>query len=340
MFQAWNPAENVSDSDPVKTLARHDLLFQGIESFGLIWDSKFPGLASRFKPESIQKALQLRSQLLAFNPHLVMLAEIRYRDASAEYLPENATYWKRNGKGDRVVGWKEGHYFLLDFANPNYQNLVAAQCLAVLKTGVVDGCMFDWWSEETPDRLDLIRKVRVAVGESALIMVNTNGKKPIETAPYINGMYMEGYLSSFFNDWKIAIENLRWAEENLKAPSFTAFEGWGSRSNLSQMRMVTTLALTQSNGYVLFGDPNSLKTPDHLHDWYSFWDQSLGRAAGKMKKWDGAFEKEFENGTVVFNPPGNATIKINFAEMRTSKAFGTRSKRQSLSGGDGDIFLK
>ena len=43
------------------------------------------------------------------------------------------------------------------------------------------------------------------------------------------------------------------------------------------MRATTTLALTHGDGYCLFSDPNPLPTPDHMHNWYPFWNKSLGR---------------------------------------------------------------
>ena len=48
------------------------------------------------------------------------------------------------------------------------------------------------------------------------------------------------------------------------------------------MRVATTLALTHSDGYVLYADPNPLKTPDHLHDWYPFWDAQAGQAGRQV----------------------------------------------------------
>lgn len=54
------------------------------------------------------------------------------------------------------------------------------------------------------------------------------------------------------------------------------------RNDFALMRMVTTLSLVFSNGYTLFSDPNSLPTPDHAHDWYPFWDKSLGKPAAPL----------------------------------------------------------
>lgn len=59
-----------------------------------------------------------------------------------------------------------------------------------------------------------------------------------------------------------------WGDRHLRKPAFTALEGWWQtgRTEYASMRATTTLALVFSNGYVLFSDPNSLPTPDHLHD--------------------------------------------------------------------------
>ena len=114
---------------------------------------------------------------------------------------------------------------------------------------------------------------------------------------------------------------------------------FGRRKNL--MRAVTTLALTHSDGYCLFGDPNPLPTPDHRHDWYPFWDTKLGKPLGEMtQRNDGATMREYLNGTAVYNPMGNDAIEIVFDEARTSRATGVRGMRHVLAGCDGDIYLR
>jgi hypothetical protein len=77
---------------------------------------------------------------------------------------------------------------------------------------------------------------------------------------------------------------------------------------MALMRNITTLSLVFSNGYVLFSDPNQLPTPDHLHDWYPFWEKSLGKPTGPLATLDrpnlsGAYMREYERGEAVFNPP-------------------------------------
>jgi hypothetical protein len=341
VFQAWNRANNLPHEDLDTTLARHDLVFHSPLFFRLQWNEGPEGLATEFTPESVQRALNRRKALLEANPNLILIAEIRYRDAAGNYLPEDHPWWKRDEHGARAKGWEEGGYFLLDFANPEFQAHVAAQARAVVRSGVVDGVMLDWWNDDAV-HLQLVRKVREAIGEDALIIVNANDRRTPQTAPYINGYFMECYRSQTPDDWRTIAQTLSWAEMNLRAPHINCVETWyhHSRQDLNLMRATTTMALTLSDGYCLFSDPNPLPTPDHLHDWYSFWNKSLGRpkSAGQRQP-DGSIRREFEHGTVVYNPMGNPAVHVEFAEPRRSLATGNLSSEHEIDPADGDIFL-
>ena len=104
VFQAWSPAQNVRDESPLHTVARHDLLWHGPQFFGLRWNNRYTGLADGFTPESIQAARLFRQKLLTLNPNLVLIAEIRYRDAHRSYLPEGHAWWLRDKQGRIVPG--------------------------------------------------------------------------------------------------------------------------------------------------------------------------------------------------------------------------------------------
>jgi hypothetical protein len=120
-------------------------------------------------------------------------------------------------------------------------------------------------------------------------------------------------------------------------------ETWfhNSRNDLNLMRATTTLALTLFNGYCLFSDPNPLPTPDHLHNWYPFWNKSLGRpvSAGTTTA-DGTVRREFDGGTVVYNPMGNKNVDLVFSQPRTSVATGRTAKEHQLASPDGDLYLQ
>ena len=318
VFQAWSPAENVRDDSPLHTVARHDLVFNGPEFFGLRWNQKPTGLADGFTADSIARAKSFRQKLLTLNPNLVLIAEIRYRDASKSYLPEKHKWWLRDDKGQIVPGWDEGRFLCLDFHNPEFRSQVARQAGAAVESGVVDGVMLDWWSDDA-SRLALIQEVRAAIGDNAIILANANDRQTPQTAPFINGYFMECTESKTAQDWKRIADTLAWAEVNLREPRVNCLETWyhQSRDDLNLMRATTTLALTHSDGYCLFSDPNPLPTPDHLHNWYNFWNRSLGKPVAKVTaESNGTVRREFENGMVVYNPMGNKQESVTFPEER------------------------
>ena len=55
---------------------------------------------------------------------------------------------------------------------------------------------------------------------------------------------------------------------------------------------------------------------------------------------NGTIVREFENGTVVYNPMCNKSVEVTFRETRKSAATGISSERHKLGCPDGDIYLK
>jgi arabinogalactan endo-1,4-beta-galactosidase len=341
VFQAWNPAQNVHDESPLHTVARHDLVWHAPEFFGLRWNNKHVGLADGFVQNSVENARTFRQKLLGLNPNLILIVEIRYRDAHKSYLPEEHSWWLRDKQGRIVPGWEEGGYLCLDFHNPEFRRQVAKHAEAAVTSGAVDGVMLDWWSDDA-DRLALVKEVREAIGDHALIICNANDRATPQTVQYINGYFMECYRSKTAEDWKRIADTLAWAEKNLRSPRVNCLETWfhKSRDDLNLMRAITALALTLSNGYCLFSDPNPLPTPDHLHNWYPFWNKSLGRPVSEAAAAaDGTVRRDFDAGTVIYNPMGNRNVAVVFSQPRTSVATGRTAKEHHLANPDGDIYL-
>lgn len=373
IFAPWNIAQNLrsgpnaaavplaSTETQLATIARHDLYFNEWGSLGLRLtnNQKYVVLTPEFTPQSIEAARSKRAALLAANPNILILVNVHYVHAGLDYLPPDSSFWKSHEATQDEYKSVE-----LDFSNLQFQDKVAALCAALVKTGVYDGCMLDGWHDDqnSASRVDLIRRIRAAIGEDAILMGNVNQRLPTLTAPYLNGMYMEGYGFFFFPDWHMAAANLLWGEHNLRKPAITALEGWypcdtrqcsgdaatiqqRGRGDSARMRAVTTLALAFSNGSVVFSDPNPLPTPDHLHDWYPFWDKSLGRPVGPLATLDrpnlsGAYTRQYQNGEVVFNPPSNRSVTVTFPEPRRSAATNTTGRSFIVAPGDGDLFLR
>lgn len=359
VFQSWSPADNLPGESPLDTAARHDLLWNLPEYFGLRWNSPYRLAADGFIEGTVEAGRQMRATLLERNPSMVLLAELRYRDSPAGDLPDSSPWWQRDASGQRILGWPEGSHYLLDWHNDAFRAQVARQAQALVGSGVVDGVLLDWWGAEgeDPDRLKLLQAIRQAIGPDAVILVNSNWTIPEKSAPYINGLYMETTIPSKADEaaeWRNAAQTLLWAESALRAPTLNAVETWtcsgaapfavpctaNARSTLNRMRATTTLVLTHSSGYALYSDPNGLPTPDHLHDWYPFWDKSLGRpvAAGRQRD-DGAVERAFERGNVVYNPINNGPVEVTFDSPRRSAASGEVATTFTLDSFDGDLYL-
>ncbi|MCM2680524.1 putative glycoside hydrolase family 15 protein [Echinimonas agarilytica] len=352
-FMAWNPVD-MAEQYPLDTLdqriaaaAKHDLLWEEPISqlsfdtplvLGLEWQQQHAGLATSFNPASLHKALENRKKLLTLNPNLVMLMEIRWRDAPNSYLPEDSPFWLLNEDGTRVQGWKYGPepYYMLNYHHPEFLKRIGDMSRLAVESGVYDGIMLDWSGE-----INVVKAVRHAIGDKALINVNIHDD--IEDgelfAEYINGAFMECNPSKLCS-WSGIEKALDFFESQFRSPHINGLEVWGERKDLARMRATTTLALTSSNGYVLYGDVNPLPTPDHLHDWYSFWDADLGKPTHDRKVLEnGLFQRVFSRGTVIHNPKGNpeSTVNFNTPHLRVSdQSRGTEFKIGSL---DGDIFL-
>jgi hypothetical protein len=367
VFQAWSPVQRINPSPfgPSSALpeddagiARHDLSFLFPHTLGLRPNNSCSGLATGFTPESVETGLSHRKRILAANPNAILLLSIFYFEAPPSYLPESSSWWLRDpGSGERKLDPYGYNLYLLDYSNPELQDRIATLCREAVRSGVFDGCMFDNWTQDDKGRVELVARVRRSIGEDALILVNVNSRKPFLTAPYINGMYMEGFNTDNFwksdqQGWMLAQENLEWAKKNLRSPAFAALEVFYAHSrsdprDLQMMRASSALALMQS-AYILFGDPDDAKKVppvNHLHDWYPFWDKGLGRPRGEAvtaQGPDGGYiYREFNGGTVVFNPPWNQTAKIDFVDSeRTSRATRITARRHDVPAGDGDIFIK
>ena len=419
IFQAWNAIENRPNEGELHRLARHDLIFHDPYSLLRIsWNTSeqqpYQGLATDVNPNQLDVARRRKEELLSLNPHLLLLVEIRCRDAKylsreneaqvenwwdVGFYPPDSPYWLRDKNGELVIGWGEDTNgdgkidendtvlsYLIDFTNPEVQNLIVNQAIALNASGLFDGIMLDWWNEdgatssigvddwsdtiltqaaELEARLSILRKIRSKVDDDFLILVNANTRQIPKSAPYVNGIFMECYKREYTKGYSLdqilqIEETLLWAEQHLREPRINCLEGWrvvtdymgnldtrvaerNSHENRRWMRMITTLSLTHSDGYVLFGDDNAIPVPDHLHNWYDFWDADLGQPtqakAVQYRDVAGLFIREFENGWAVYNR-SDAARTITFDEPVIAVSSSKRYSRHEIPDFDGEIFLK
>ena len=214
----------------------------------------------------------------SYNPNILFIIALRMRDmtfGSYFYRKIMDEYIAITDEAGNAVLDTSGRRFLIDFVDPKMQDLIVQQAIAIAKSGFYDGIFFDYWDEsgvslrgyrtfeeEQAARTAILKGIRATVGDDFLIIVNNTGKLT-RAAPYINGLFMEGFreeLDDYQHTGLIELENiLLWTEENFREPQINCLEaeGIGNESPLSSqnqqaMRCLTTLSLTHSDGFVLY----------------------------------------------------------------------------------------
>ena len=361
----WSPVLNLPEKSDLEQIALHDLYF-----CCLIFGQEF-----RDTPEGkrvmgeMTQAIELRDAYLALNPNMLFIAGLEMREAYPTSHPLDSPFWLRYENGERIVAWRDGALFL-DFTKPIVVDKIVEEAIAVSKCGLYDGIFFDWWTESGPvlannetgwsegyvgfeaeqrSRDIILSRIREAVREDFLILVNTNRRKIPRTGWAINGTFMEtlrDHDEGYTYDGLAEIEStLLWSEINLREPRINCLEGWGikdelpdSPANRRWMRVFTTMSLTHSDGYVLYNDGIQ-----HDHYWYDFWDADLGQPIGektqRYENREGVFIREFTNGWAVYNRSGSAQ-EIRLPEQAIGVESGLQNTLHNVPDLDGEIYLK
>ncbi len=306
-------------------------------------------------------ALDRRDRYFARNPNMIFLAEVRIYDYGIFHaFPDDHPYWLRKLNGEFP---DHGHGRLINYVHPVVQDIIVGQALAIAKCGLYDGVFFDHWndfSSKVDERLisdedavnareNIIRRIREGTRDNFLIIGNTNdGIIPL-TGPMMNGSFMESIVPSpgipREPSIRVVRESLEWLETNLREPRTVMLQGGTDPSEPSDspynqrlMRATTTMSLTHSDGYTMFGIDSS-----DLKFWYDFWDADLGRPLGEKFQFyeeiEGLYIREFTNGWAVYNQSGEAQVITLPDEVQSvaSRLVNTKHPVQHI---DGDIFLK
>ena len=392
VFSAWySDIPNLPNLSDDEELVYHDL-FWGGPGFHLQWQPTAKGLRLFGR---VDAAHGKSEYLLSKNPNFLRLVSLDYIDADPNDYPEHWSHWIRDANGDRVQAYAGGSTFLIDFTHPVVQDILIQKALAVAKCGLYDGIFLGRWEEgevtleddngvcyqsveaEWSARISMMRRIREAVDDNFLIIVNTHRSQARLSAPYINGAFIEvileaGGTADTHERLREIESTLLWSEQNLREPRINALEGRGiptelldSPRNQQMMRLITTLGLTHSDGYVCYviGISGMLHTHayeispeherehiegerhhhNHEHYWYPFWDADLGQPVGEKSRLyrnrEGVFIREFTNGWAVYNRSGKAQ-EIYLPAQASAVASGITHIQHTLSDLDGEIYLK
>ena len=372
IVQSWDDETvNLSALSREDRISYHDLFWHHLP-FGFHFQPTPQGYQAT---GDLGRAIAEREELLAKNPNMLFLVEIRHSTAHphAQY-PEDWPYWLRDKNGNPVRSSRTHQSYFIDFRIPEVQDIIVQQTISVAKCGLYDGIMFDGWTEDQPSLvplygetlrfpttleaeqeafLSILQRIREAVPDDFLILCNSNHRKLPRSGPYLNGSFMEttpdtdgGYTSIRLAEIE---DTLLWFEENAREPQINCLRGQGipteppdGPNNRRWMRFFTTMSLTLSDGYALY-------TTGHYyqqHFWYSFWDANLGQPIGpKAQRYQNVpnlYIREFTNGWAVYNRSGNAqTITLpSSASPVSDRGNNAASITHSLPDLDGEIYLK
>ena len=331
-----------------------------------------------------RESLQRRSSQ---NPNKLYLATVGFHSHSDEVYPPGSDYFLRDENGEiirRDTGTPN-----VNFLNPEVQDLFVKRIIGVERCGLFDGVMIDqfadhgaWGSHDiygvSKEEIiqvftNIFKAVRSQVRDDFLILINAGREKITRYTEYVNGSFMEigsdnQYLSGMpggynYDGLREIESTLTWLEQNLRSPQINCLEGWGipaeppdSSENQRWMRVITTLSLTHSDGYVMYNTGwGAVEVcpecpykwgPGHEHIWYDFWDADLGQPVGSKaqphQEIQGLFIREFTNGWAVYNRSGNAqTITLLASATPVSdRGNNAASLTHLLPDLDGEIYLK
>ena len=325
--------------------------------------------------EYVDDVVDQRNQIQALNPDFLFLASFYHYGAHlSDYYPEDWKYWLRDEEGNRIKEVPEQDYsdMLIDYTLPGAEDHFVEMAVSVKACGIFDGIFMDLWAEEeaeipgTPNTehlyhgnrvealVSLVKRIREAVGDEFLIIVNTRTLKIPRSAPYVNGAFIETFDKAYPRERLIEFENaLSWYEDNFRYPQINCLnivksrsEPWDSPANQQLVRATTTLSLTHSNGYINFtANYNSEQY------WYPFWDVPLGQPVGGDEtkgqlyqnkngiSIEGLFIREFTNGWAVYNRSGKART-FQLPKAATGVHSDLRKRWHTLPDLDGEIYLK
>ena len=350
---SWSYVLNQPHLSGLEQMAQHDLYW-----CCLLWGYSFYRNGDTVELRGWQeRATSNRDAYIALNSNMVILAAIGAVWEEYGEFPEDSPYWLRDEHGEILPAWDSSG--LMNLNHPYVQKRIIDRAVAVSQCGLYDGIFFDGWSEyhngrrgALPGMETILKGIRERVREDFLIMVNTNTRIAPVSAPYINGLFLESGFPGDSNSPEDLEERLseledtlRWAETTLRSPQINGLEGWGfanespdSPLNLHWMRVVTTLSLTFTNGYVLYNNGES-----HRHYWYAFWDADLGQPVGEKAQVyegrDGLYIREYTNGWAVYNHSGKPQI-ITLPEKAQGVASGWLNTKHALPNLDGEMYLR
>ena len=358
------PPETSSVTSPSKTdypkiaswLAKKDEIISSGKPFDLI-------MTGFVMPDEAEK---IRSQ----NPDAIILAGLTYNWTLdnpdwMEFLTTAASHgagktlevtddmYLKNPDGSRCAfGWASDEWgqeeiYAMDPRNPAWVELITSLYKATLEQPQHDGIIVDmveekqWWC---PDAISdeewlqasksIMAKVQQLNKKDKLVIFNaaTGFSAVDEFSQYFDGYVMENVMG---DQLKTTYEQgLQAANDDYIVVYAVDTDDTGIK-DMNKMRLGLTLSLLNDNTYFAY----DFGPRDHGQAWwFPEYDADLGNPLGNYYEKDGAYWREFENGTVVSSPDVDITVTLH--ANHTDITSGENSFTFEIGKGDGRIFIK
>jgi hypothetical protein len=313
LHQAWGQGiQNLPDLTEEEKIAKHDLIWHDPRAFG--WQYTIGGLPTdNYRAETVSffgPAGLSMEVIRGLNPDIKILASVQHYNCLDGRLSEDDTWWLRV-QGNRVaVG---GDSYKLDQSDLSLQDHVAARAKIVMGTGNFAGIMLDWFNPNNTvvaNGTAILRKVRAAIGQEALIIVNANQVKlPLAEIALVNGIFMELKAPNDAASWQLAQKALEYNEKNVRSPRINCLDvHMITDPDDKRLKATMALSLTRSNGYFNFSLPKTANRAGHFHKWWPIYEPPLGQVLGPAVYANGKYTRPFEHGKVVYGVNGTGSI--------------------------------
>jgi hypothetical protein len=220
--------------------------------------------------------------------------------------------------------------------SPDFLRYIASVGADNVQSSNAHGVMLDWWHDNHQggfsesavrrSRQLLVRELRAALGQDAILIGNVNWRRDTATVSQINGVFLELYKDPYklyTSSELFEMESLlRYYDERLAYPRLIALEGWrqtkavsdadrNTSANRRMAKIITAMSVViPANGYILYGD-NNPDTPvgDHDHLYYDFYSFDVGQpTSGYNSVSRGVGFKEHDRGVVAYNISGRDVV--------------------------------
>lgn len=324
--------------------ARYSVIVVSPDDLGLEWEQhKYPGMAEKFRPDSIPNAQRLLGQLKQRNPATRVLVELYFFEADLKSYPPDSPWWYRDQNGKTVEFWKGCRNMAVD--NPDYIEHVVKRIEAVAQAtdgqaGIfLDNLRFAPW--EKAAWTNLLGKVRTRCGDIPILVNSGWDSDDLEwVAPFINGiMYEDSIAHTEDKDPEKFYARVQSHWSKLREPRISVNEVFGKRTDAAKMRRELVRTLVYTDATFLYSD----STHGHHHNWWPEWNLRLGAALepaqapspGKLA------QRSFANLLVVWLPPdASAPTEVKLQKALRLWGSGDPITVFKLAPGEGAIFVQ